>query len=187
MSYKKSIERYINSLIAVLQSLDRTQIDRFIKALKEIRSAGKNIFIFGNGGSGSTASHVTGDFNKGCSYNKQKRFKVTCLNDNNATLLAYANDVSYEDVFFEQLKNFMEPGDLVIAISGSGNSKNIIKAIDYANENGALTIGLTGFDGGRLKEISQIVLHANINDMQKAEDIHLILNHIAMQILGRER
>ena len=102
-------------------------------------------------------------------------------------MLAYANDISYDEIFIEQLKNLMTAGDLVIGISGSGNSKNIIKAIEYANENGALTIGLTGFNGGELKKKASIVVHAEVNDMQKTEDIHLILNHITMQILEQEK
>ena len=99
----------------------------------------------GNGGSGASASHAAGDLNKGVSYGREKRFRVISLNDNLATLTAYANDVSYVDVFVEQLKNFLRPGDLVIAISGSGNSPNVLKAIEYANQQGAITVGLTGF------------------------------------------
>ncbi len=183
--YKESIEKYLSSLIEALNKLDKTQIERFTRALSQARSTDKNIFIFGNGGSGSTASHMAGDFNKGCSYKKRKRFKVICLNDNSPALLAYANDVSYNDIFVEQLKNFMTAGDLVIGISGSGNSENVIRAVDYANKNGAFTIGLTGFNGGRLRRKVRLAVHANVNDMQKAEDIHLIFNHIAMQVLGQ--
>ncbi|MFZ6024752.1 MAG: SIS domain-containing protein [Bacteroidota bacterium] len=141
------------------------------------------MIFFGNGGNGSTASHFVFDLAKGCSYKKEKRIKAICIYDNTPTLLAYSNDVGYDIVFLEQLKNLLEPGDVVIGISGSGNSKNIINAIEYANENGAITIGLTGFDGGKLKAISTISVNANINDMQISEDIHVITMHILYKLL----
>ena len=104
-----------------------------------------------------------------------------CLNDNIATMLAYANDNSYDDIFIEQLRNYFSPGDVVIGISGSGNSNNVLKAIKYANENGGITIGLCGFNGGKLHNIVHIPILANIHDMQKVEDVHTIITHMAMQ------
>lgn len=183
MPYTQRIERYISDLVGVLNGLDRVQIENVLKVLSEARSEGKNVFIFGNGGSGSTATHISCDLNKGCSHKKQKRFKVICLNDNIPVMLAYANDVGYDDIFVEQLKNFMKTEDVVIGISASGNSENVIRAIDYANQNRALTIGLCGFSGGRLKQKANVIMHVKVNDMQKTEDIHLILGHIIMQIL----
>lgn len=179
----QDINEYLEELIAVLNHLRTTEIQAFIDALDRARADGKIIFIFGNGGSGSTASHFAADLNKGCSYEKNMRFKVICLNDNLPTILAYANDVGYDDIFTEQLKNFMRPGDIVIGISGSGNSENVIRTIDYANANGALTLGMCGFNGGKLKQKASIVMHVNIDCMQKTEDVHLILNHITMKLL----
>ena len=140
----------------------------------------------GNGGSAATASHWVCDFNKGCSINpnnnnSSKRFKMICLNDNIATMLAYANDTSYDDIFVEQLRNYFSPGDVVIGISGSGNSNNVLKAINYTNENGGITIGLCGFNGGMLYSIAHVPILANIHDMQKVEDVHTIITHMAMQ------
>jgi D-sedoheptulose 7-phosphate isomerase len=143
----------------------------------------KQIFIMGNGGSGSTASHFTCDINKGCCLDMSKKFKVICLNDNIPTMLAYANDLSYEKVFVEQLKNYLQPGDLVIGISGSGNSENVLQAVSYARDMKAKTIGFSGFDGGRLAETVDIPLVASINDMQKVEDVHMIVVHMLMQYL----
>jgi len=183
MTYKDKIREYIDSLVAVLQKININEINQFIEILEQASKEGRNIFIFGNGGSGATASHTICDFNKGLSCNRDRRFKMTCLNDNIFTMMAYANDISYEDIFVEPLKNFLKPKDVVIGISGSGDSTNIIKAIEYANEHRALTVGLCGYDGGKLKQASQVVVHAKINDMQKAEDIHMIITHIAYQAL----
>ena len=119
--------------------------------MKEARDNGSQIFVFGNGGSSATAAHLACDLVKGTSYQRDKRFRVIALTDNIQTITAYSNDVCYEDVFVEQLKNFVNKNDLVIALSGSGNSENVIKTIDYANKKGCRTIGLSGRDGGRLK------------------------------------
>jgi D-sedoheptulose 7-phosphate isomerase len=121
--------------------------------------------------------------NKGVSYGRPKRFRVISLNDNMATLTAYANDVSYSEAFVEQLKNFLRSGDVVIGISGSGNSASILKAVEYANQQGAITVGMCGFSGGKLAALAQLPLHIPVNDMQKVEDIHMMLFHVAMQIL----
>jgi D-sedoheptulose 7-phosphate isomerase len=145
----------------------------------------KQIFIMGNGGSGATASHFVCDINKGCCLDLEKKFKVICLNDNMPTILAYANDLSYDKIYVEQLKNFLVPGDVVIGISGSGNSENILQAVAYAKEKGAETIGLSGFDGGKLAGIVDVPFIAKINDMQKVEDVHMIVIHMLMQYLGQ--
>lgn len=168
--------------------LDVFPHDRFIEIAQVMLAAydeGRQIFIMGNGGSGSTASHFVCDINKGSCLELKKKFKVICLNDNLPTILAYANDLSYNDIFVEQLKNFFNPGDIVIGISGSGNSQNVLLAISYAKKNGAKTIGLSGFDGGKLAKIVDVSLVAAINDMQKVEDVHLIVVHMLMQYLCR--
>ena len=183
----KQINGYFNKLKSTLDHLDRKEIEQFINVLNKARENGNQIFIMGNGGSASTASHFCCDFNKGTCYgfDDKKRFKFICLNDNIPTMMAYSNDISYDDVFVEQLKNFLQPNDVVIGISGSGNSKNVIKAIEYANANRALTMGLTGYSGGKLRELAKYTVNANINDMQVSEDIHMILCHMIMQIVSK--
>jgi D-sedoheptulose 7-phosphate isomerase len=177
------VEQYIAQLKNTLDLLNHRDIEEVANAFLAARNKNKQILVFGNGGSGSTASHMVCDILKGCSYGKAKRFKILCLNDSIPTVLAYGNDVGYDMIFLEQLKNYMQPGDVVLGISGSGNSKNIINALEYANANSGITIGFTGFNGGKLKSISSICLNANINDMQISEDIHLIVLHILYKIL----
>ncbi len=179
-------QQFLDYTAGLKQALDAIPTDAAEKFLQLVESAyldGRQVFLMGNGGSGATASHATCDLNKGVSYGREKRFRVISLNDNLATLTAYANDVSYVDVFVEQLKNFLHPGDLVIAISGSGNSPNVLKAIEYANQQGAITVGLTGFNGGKLAALAQVPVHVPVHDMQKVEDIHMMLFHVAMQVL----
>lgn len=176
----------LNYLSELKEALETVPLDRFEEMVNVILCAyegGRLIFVMGNGGSGATASHFTCDINKGACFDLEKRFKVICLNDNVPTMLAYSNDVSYEDVFVEQLKNFMEPDDVVIGISSSGNSKNVLKAVEYARRKGAKTIGLTGFDGGKLAGMVDVPMVVKTKDMQKVEDTHLILTHMIMQIL----
>ena len=177
------INNYFERLKNTIDNLDRNEIEKFIQVLNEARENGNTIFIMGNGGSAATASHFVCDFNKGASYmhDDKKRFKLICLNDNTAINMAYANDVSYDDIFVETMKNFFNKGDVVIGISGSGNSKNVVKTIEYANKNGGITVGLTGYNGGLLKQISTVSVNANVDDMQISEDIHMILCHLIMQ------
>lgn len=178
-----AINGYFDNLKNCIDNLNRDEIETFINLLLEARNNKKHIFIMGNGGSASTASHFCCDFNKGMSYLKEDKFRMICLNDNVATMLAYANDVSYDNVFVEQLKNFLNEGDVVIGISGSGNSKNVLNAIEYANNFGAVTIGLTGYNGGVLKQIARYSVNASIDDMQISEDIHMMLCHCIYSIL----
>ena len=177
------INNYFGKLKTCIDNLDRKEVDIFLNIMLRARDRGANIYIMGNGGSGATASHFCCDFNKGMSYQQDKKFKMICLNDNVATMLAYANDVSYDNVFVEQLKNFLKEGDLVIGISGSGNSKNVLKAVEYANANGAITLGLTGYNGGILKQIAKYSINTHIDDMQITEDIHMMLCHMTYSIL----
>ncbi len=186
--YKKQICAYVQSLTDALNKLDKDEINAFINTLEEARLNGRQIFIMGNGGSASTASHFVCDFNKGASYGMEgPRYKFICLNDNLASLTAYSNDVAYDDALVESLKNYFQQGDVVIGISGSGNSKNILKAIEYANANGGKTVGITGYDGGKLKLLAQQSVNANINDMQISEDLHMILDHLSMKIICQTR
>jgi D-sedoheptulose 7-phosphate isomerase len=172
---------YIQHLKEVLDAFPHQDFDRLYRVFLQAYEEGRHIFIMGNGGSGSTASHWACDLNKGCCLSKKKRFKLISLTDNIPTMLAYSNDLSYEDIFLEQMLNFFVPGDVVIGISGSGNSQNVIKAIEYANVNGGVTVGLCGYSGGKLLSLVQIPIHIAVPDMQKVEDVHLIIGHMLMQ------
>jgi D-sedoheptulose 7-phosphate isomerase len=182
--FRNDIENYFGKLKNTLDKISRDELEGFLNLLVDALESGRRIYVMGNGGSAATASHFVADFNKGLSFGMKRRFKFFCLNDNTATMMAYANDVSYEDVFVEQLRNFLEPGDLVIGISGSGNSRNVIKAIEYANASGALTLGLTGYDGGALKKTARFGVHIPVMDMQVTEDLHMVLDHMAYAVLG---
>lgn len=184
--FTADISLYLNRLQDTINRLDKKEINNFINLLLTARDNDKQIFIMGNGGSASTASHFCCDFNKGSSYGFAKRFKFICLNDNVPGMMAYANDVSYDEIFVEQLKNFFNKGDYVIGISGSGNSKNVVKAIEYANANGGITIGLTGFNGGKLKQICQHSVNMNIDDMQISEDLHMMMDHLSMKVITNQ-
>lgn len=180
------VKDYFAGLKKCLDEISIKKVIQIAEIVYEAYEKDKQIFIMGNGGSASTASHFACDINKGVSYGLKKRFKVICLNNNIPTMLAYANDISYEDIFVEQMKNFFSRDDLVIGISGSGNSRNVLKAIQFANENGGKTIGLTGFDGGKLAEMAQFSLIIPVNDMQQVEDFHLIVTHILMKIFYKK-
>lgn len=183
MTYGSYIGAYRDRLRRTLEALDLAQVERFVEALESARRDGRRVFLFGNGGSAATASHMACDLNKGVSQGKDRAFKVICLNDNVPTMMAWANDVSYEEIFLGQLKNFLVPGDLVVAISGSGNSPNVVRAVEWANSQGAVTVGLCGYRGGKLKEIAHLVVHVDVDDMQVAEDLHLVVGHMATQAL----
>src|SRR5678815_998222 len=147
--------QYKADLLRALETLDFTKIDALIRSLREAREAQRSIFVCGNGGSASTASHFVCDMVKGASFQRDVRFRIMALTDSLPTLTAYSNDVSYECVFAEQLKNFAEPGDVLIALSGSGNSPNVLRAMEYANSVGCHTIALSGRDGGKLGPLAK--------------------------------
>ena len=182
MNYTNDIRDYLALEIEILKKLDVEQINAALNLLDETRHKKGRIYICGNGGSAATASHFQNDFNKGVSEYIDVPFRFHCLNDNVATLMAIANDIGYEEVFRFQLRNNLEENDVLVAISGSGNSHNVIRAVEYAKEHGCKIIGLTGFSGGKLKELSDISLHAPVNSMQVTEDIHMIFDHLMMSI-----
>ncbi|NCZ94811.1 MAG: SIS domain-containing protein [Flavobacteriia bacterium] len=132
---------YRQLLTDTLNRLDMAAVDAMVECFADAHARGATIFTMGNGGSGASASHAAGDFLKGASYGLDQRFKMVCLNDNLPSMMAIANDIGWEDIFVEPLKNFIQPGDVVIGISGSGNSKNVLKAVDYAKSKGATVIG----------------------------------------------
>ena len=178
---KAFADQYLSELSDLLKLFDIDQFEQILSRILDAYKGEKTIFIMGNGGSGSTASHFACDINKGCCVDLDKRFKVLCLNDNLPTLLALANDIGYDVVFEEQLRNFFKAGDLVIGISGSGNSENVLRAIRYAKDHGGETVGLSGFSGGKLSKLADVPFVAKVNDMQKIEDIHMIVVHMLMQ------
>lgn len=182
MEFQNDISSYISCEIETLKKLDVESINNVLNLLMEAQKNHKRIFVFGNGGSSATASHFQNDFGKGVSEYVDDKFRFQCLNDNIPTVMAIANDIGFEEIFRFQLRGVIEPGDIVIAISGSGNSKNIINAVEYAKDCGNKVIGLTGYNGGRLKELCDISLHVPVNSMQVTEDIHMVLDHLMMSI-----
>ena len=175
MSY---VESYKRDLLEAIERIDLEAVGRAIEWMREARDAGRTIFVCGNGGSASTASHFACDMVKGASYERPRRFRIQALTDSLPTLTAYSNDVNYEAVFVEQLKNFAQPGDVVMAISGSGNSPNVLRAVEYANSIGCKTLALTGRDGGRLGAMAQLNLRVPVPHMGRIEDAHLIICHM---------
>ncbi|MEZ5362964.1 MAG: SIS domain-containing protein [Bryobacterales bacterium] len=169
---------YRTKLVHALETIEAPKVDEVVDLLRQARDEGRRVFICGNGGSASSANHFVCDMVKGASYQRDKRFKIMALSESIPTMTAYANDVGYEEVFVEQLKNFAEPGDVVMAISGSGNSPNVVKAIEYGNTIGCKTIGLTGFSGGKLAKAAQVNIHVADDHMGRCEDGHMIVLHM---------
>ncbi len=169
---------YKTELLKALDTVDLALVNQAIEMFKDARANGRRIFVCGNGGSASTASHFACDMVKGASYNRAQRFRILALTDQVATITAYANDVSYDSVFVEQLRNFAERGDVVMGISGSGNSPNVIRALEYANSIGCRTIALTGRDGGKLAPLGQLSIHVSAPHMGRIEDAHMMVCHM---------
>jgi D-sedoheptulose 7-phosphate isomerase len=185
MNTAENFRDYFNRLKETLDKLDLVLIQKVVDELLKCREDGRTMFIFGNGGSAANASHIAGDFLKGISYGMEKRFKAHSLVDNIAGTTAITNDLSYDEVFIEQLRTFMGKGDVVIGISGSGNSENVVRAIKWAGENGATTIAMVGYKGGRLGNIANIVIHVPVNDMEITEDVHTMIFHAIKQEINR--
>ncbi len=184
---ESEVSTYFDSLSKTLGELDKSNVNIFVDQLLETYEQDGVVYVFGNGGSGATASHFCGDLLKGVSYGLNKRFRAVCLNDNTPVLTTIANDISYDDIFVEQLKNFLKPGDLVVGISGSGNSVNVIKALEYSKLQGVKTVAICGYKGGKIKELADMVVHAPVNDMEVTEDIHnLIMAHCVKRLLNKK-
>jgi D-sedoheptulose 7-phosphate isomerase len=171
-------ELYKADVLRAVETIDLGKVGQAIDILARARDEDCRIFVCGNGGSASTASHFVCDMVKGASYRREKRFRIMALTDSLPTITAYANDVSYACVFAEQLKNFAQPGDVVMAISGSGNSPNVLEAVAYANSGGCRTIALTGRDGGKLGPMAQLNIQASNPHMGRIEDVHMIVLHM---------
>ena len=177
---------YLKRLYEAYDSLSYDQINSFMNTLLEAYDDNRKIYIFGNGGSSATASHYAVDFNKGVSIHLDKKFNFVCLNDNIPTIMAIANDCGFENVFSMQLEGKLEKGDIILAISGSGNSKNVVKAAQYAKSQGNKVLSLTGYSGGELLKLSDYPIHVNVNDMQISEDVHMMLCHLISSTIARK-
>jgi D-sedoheptulose 7-phosphate isomerase len=171
-------EDYRSKLTRTLAALDMEQVGKLIDLLARARDQQRHIFVCGNGGSASTASHFVTDMVKGASYERKERFRIIALTDSLSTITAYSNDVSYECVFLEQLKNFAQRDDLLIAISGSGNSPNVLRAVEYGKSVGCKTVGLTGRDGGKLGPLVDLQINVAEPHMGRIEDSHLFVLHM---------
>ncbi len=179
---------YLSQVVTATEGVAPESFSKLVELILEAYRNGKFVYIIGNGGSGANASHLCEDMGKVTliDLEKQKRLKVMSLTDNTPYILALGNDEGYEKIFVEQLKNFASPGDLLIAISGSGNSPNILRAVEFANDFGMTTYGFTGYTGGKLKEIAHFGLHVPVMDMGIAETVHTIFMHYIIDVM-RER
>lgn len=179
---------YLTQLQTTIADLDLSKISQAIDWFREARAEGRSIFVAGNGGSQATAAHFVCDMVKSASFNRPSRFRILALNESMPTVTAYANDVDYHDAIVEQLKNFAQPGDLYMAISGSGNSPNVVRAMEYANSLGCRTLALTGRDGGKLAELAALNVHVREPHMGRIEDAHHIICHmICYSFIDQER
>ena len=172
------IRNYLKDLRAALDALDLEQVQAARQLIGAARDQGRQVFLCGNGGSAATASHMANDLGKGASYGRDSRFRVIALTDNVSWMTALANDINYEAIFAEQLRNLGQAGDVLVAISGSGNSQNVLNAVEVAREKGMKTIGWTGFDGGKLAGLADLSIVAGSHHMGRVEDIHTILMHL---------
>ena len=175
---ERFIAHYIEDHRRLLASIDTVEMERVIAAVGKVRDQGGQIFAVGNGGSASTASHFVNDLAKGASLGSGKRFKVISLTDNVEWITALGNDLCFEDIFVEQLRNFAAPGDILIALSGSGNSENVLRAVRYANQVGCTTVGFIGFAGGALKELVDHAIVIDSEHMGRIEEMHVVLQHM---------
>lgn len=192
MKRKQSVIEYMASykerLIALFDSIDIDMLELVIASMVKAFKEGNTLYVVGNGGSAATASHIQADFQFFVRYFTNFRPKVVALTDNVPLMTAISNDISYEDVFVEQMKGMFNQGDLLLAISASGNSPNVIKAVEYAKVLGGKSIAFCGFTGGKLKEISDMPLYTPNKDKDYGpiEDLHMILDHVLVNYLSKD-
>lgn len=173
------VQKYFTDLKSTIDLLDEVPIETAVSTLHNARLNEKQVFVMGNGGSASTATHFVCDLNKNTRADWLPHFRLVGLTDNMAIFAAYANDEGYENVFVKQLANFLRPGDVVVGISASGNSENVLRAVQYANATGKnTTIGLTGFSSGKLGPMVDIHMHVPSDNIEQVEDLHLVLAHL---------
>ena len=186
MKLETHVRDYLGRLIATLNEIPTEPVERLGDLLYRAYADGKQVFTLGNGGSASTASHMAADLSKNTIGPNMRRFRIMSLNDNMSLVSALANDLGYENMFAEQLQNLIHPGDVLIAISGSGNSPNVLRAIEYAQSRSAEVAALLGFDGGKALELADLSVLVDSHDYGVVEDAHLIINHILVEYF-RER
>jgi D-sedoheptulose 7-phosphate isomerase len=179
----ESIDGYFKEMQTILADVPRESILMNVLYLYQAWEQRKQVFLLGNGGSASTASHMANDLSKATIVPGKPRMKVIALTDNVSVITAWANDTSYDRIFREQLENLLDPGDTVLGISASGNSPNVLRAMEFAAERGAVTIGWTGLAGGRLKDIVDHCVHAPTDDVGMIESIHLVIDHLVSREL----
>ena len=182
----KFVDAYIDELKVTLDQLSEEVIEQVLDVLHDARLDNRQVFILGNGGSASTASHFVCDLGKNTRIQGVLNFRVMGLTDNMALFSALANDEGYENVFAQQLGNYLQPGDIVIGISTSGNSPNVVNAIQFANSFGAKTIGFTGFSSGELGTMVDIDLNVPSHSIEHVEDVHLVLEHLITKALRQK-
>jgi D-sedoheptulose 7-phosphate isomerase len=178
-----SIDEYVFEMQTALADMPRPAVMMTISRLYDAWEQRKQVFVIGNGGSASTASHIANDLSKATIVPGAHRMKVMSLTDNVALMSAWANDTSYDAIFKEQLENLLEPGDTVLAISASGNSPNILRAIEFARHRGAFTIAWTGLSGGQLRNTADLCVHAPTEDIGMIESVHVVIDHLVTRQL----
>jgi D-sedoheptulose 7-phosphate isomerase len=183
---KDHIHSYLDRLERAIETISPALVDEFAARLYRAYKDGKQVFVLGNGGSASTASHMAADLGKNTIGASMRRFRIMSLNDNMPLMTALSNDLGYHRVFAEQLMNLIRPGDVLVVISGSGNSPNVLRAVEYARDQCAQVVGLLGFSGGRAAALCDTALVVGSDDYGVIEDAHLILNHILVEYF-RER
>jgi D-sedoheptulose 7-phosphate isomerase len=183
MSVNEYVESYLNEAHAIFDVYKRAEFAKAMDLMWSAYKQDKQIFIFGNGGSAGTSNHMVNDLSKGSAIEGKKRLRVIGLADNMSLLTAYANDCGYESIFEEQLKNLLNPGDICVAISASGNSPNVVRAVEYAKKMQAKVISLVGFSGGKIKPLSDVALYFKTNNYGICEDAQLMFSHLSSQWL----
>lgn len=169
---------YKAKLRSAIDSVDLAQVDQLIEVFRKARAERRQIFVCGNGGSAATANHFACDIVKGASYGKPQRFRIIALSEQVPTMTAYANDIGYEVVFAEQLENFAQEGDVLLVLSGSGNSPNIVRALEAANRIGCYTVALTGRGGGKAAPLADLNINVADDHMGRIEDAHMVITHM---------
>ena len=181
----EDVREYLSAVTRLIEKLPEDQIQDFVDTIAEAYHTGRQVFILGNGGSAATASHLACDLQKGIGGEAPRKFKVMAVTDSVPIMTAWANDTDYSRIFSEQIDTWANPGDLVIAISGSGNSPNVIRAVEVANNKGAFTYGLAGFGGGKLAQVARKCIVASSDNMQHVEDAHMIVSHLVYSCLRK--
>jgi D-sedoheptulose 7-phosphate isomerase len=181
--FRESFLAYREGLRRCLDELSPEKLECVAQILLRAQRKGGQVFFLGNGGSASTAAHMAVDLGKGCAVNGRGRFRAISLADSVCLLTRWANDAGYEAVFVEQLKALLKPQDVVVALSASGNSPNVLRAVEFARQRGATTVGLIGFGGGKLKDLVDIDITLSSRNYGQVEDVHLVVNHILTQYL----